>query len=135
NRRRGQNVARLAPDGDLGSGDARPAAHIGGIHCAGHHTLPAVFSALEMKARAAMLTRMVMANSTTPRAMRAARKTSLASPNWLAMTDAMASPARNKFSVIRGNDPITTATPIVSPMAPPLTLEWGPIRPRPAEPQ
>ena len=50
---------------------------------------------------------MVMTNSTTPSPINAARNVPLASPNWLAMTAAMASWGAKRWTDRDGVDPMT----------------------------
>ena len=65
---------------------------------------------------------MVIANSTTPHPMSAARWVPLASPNWFAMMLASVSPGPRMFAVIRADHPMTRAMAIVSPIARPSPI-------------
>src|SRR6202012_3273446 len=79
--------------------------------------------------RAMTLMMMVRANSSTPSPISAARNSPEASPNWFAMTAGMESPAANRWDVITGDDPMTSATAIVSPMARPRPSREAPTMP------
>src|SRR5262249_47674098 len=79
--------------------------------------------------RAETLTRIVRTKSTTPRPMRAERCRGPDSPNWLAMTAAMASPGAKRFAVICALAPMTRASAMVSPMARPRPSMTAPTMP------
>ena len=73
---------------------------------------------------------MVSTNSVRPIAISALRLCQWsASPHWKAMTDGSESPDEKRLAVIVGDEPITSATAIVSPIARPRPSITAPTMP------
>src|SRR5450631_619617 len=105
----------------------------------GHYAAPSRRSLRARMVRAMTPMTTVSARSTTPSPMSADRWVPLASPNWLAMTLAIVSPGPRICSVRRCEDPMMSATAIVSPTARPKPMMtaaatplrlWGNTEPR-----
>ena len=71
----------------------------------------------------------VRTNSVSPRAIERGAPQLAASPHWLAMTAGIESPGENNLAVMSGEEPITRAAAIVSPIARPRPSMTAPTMP------